>query len=133
MELQFVNNIYLPDLNAYAITDELSYQNGEFLYKYLQLYLTNDKTCVDNAIAIFMPNDTVEPSKVKNILYFFSKEENKKWLARQMYLVNSYSGIIDDKYTALKDDVILFFNWLINRDSIKASMMYESPLQSCVY
>jgi hypothetical protein len=127
--LAFTKNQYLLTLDPNTIDDDLALKNGEFLFNYLKVYLNNEDRVKQRSIPALLPSDTVDPTRIKNIITYFSSDENKRWLARQMYLVNSYSGVIDDSYAALQDDVMMFLNWLTNRNAYKAPMMSETLLK----
>jgi hypothetical protein len=127
--LAYTHNSNFQGLDINNISDDLALSNGNFLYNYLKLYLNNDSIVKTKSIQVLLPHDTIIQDRIDKILYFFSTDDNKKWLSRQMYLVNNYSGIIDDTYVALQDDVLLFFNWLTNREGYKAPMISETHLK----
>lgn len=117
------------DKDPSEMTDAIALANGSFLLEKLQSYLNNIPFQVFQ-IPVLIPTDVVTPEKRDAILGYFTTDDRKRWLGRQLYLWNVFPNRIEgDQFPGLMDDIPMFFNWLTDRPSQKAYMNGDTPLR----
>jgi len=117
------------DKDPSEMTDDIALANGTFLLGKLESYLNNIPFPVFQ-IPGFIPTDIVTQEKKDAILGYFTTDDRKRWLGRQLYLWNVFPNRIEsDQFPGLMDDIPMFFNWLTDRPSQKAYMNGDTPLR----
>ena len=126
----FVKNKYLSGKNPGDMDDATALANGNFLYEYLKHYLRNDfsHTYIQPS---FTPTDRIDPKKQAAILAYFSPDDKKRWLGRQLYLCTGFPGHKTGGHDS-GDDTPYLLNWLFNRSAPvdMGVMSGPSPLQA---
>jgi len=127
----YVKNVHDPNREANDMDDATALANGNFLVEYMKHYLNNnfDFDIAGYHISIlpgFRPTDSVDAAKRAAILAYFSTDDKKRWLGRQLYLLTGFNGVkVDDT----GDDTPYLLNWLFRRPAATDMGLMLRPSQ----
>lgn len=119
-------SVFHPHLNPTDLDPGIAAANGDLIYRFMNAFLAADWEALVEDFKMNMNFMKMHPllfpdgfdpllneNKRTRIANFFNRPEAKEWLARQFYLLTSFTGPLHYGMASLYDDIPHMLRWLL--------------------